>query len=524
MVANTFPFPLDANGEPRPRPSACWWIPLPDPIGLADGMELHFHTIKPSSDLLTNAPEPSGTLSTSEYDITFQIRQVDVPWNQSPGELAAFQLARFDQASTDENTPKKDFRSLVETLTRRISIVRAAVSIPEESELDSDSTSDAFDAAMLQLRRLQASYSLVSQWPMAFVTREILPMAIPYETFSSQEDESSERNLGIYLLNKSGIEQLSSPNILTDDEEMALHVAIDHDHAAFTSYHRLRHDASVSLNRRGDYRSSLLSAASAAEVYLDELLLHMMWEEGMRPETAGVTFADPRAGTVKRLKTEYLNRLHGIWNPTHLGPTQAWRENIARIRNRTIHAGHEPGLDEAKLAYETLIALERHGADLVAERSTKYPRTALAICGAGGLKRRGKYTQRIQRLMQDPSEPTWVDTFARWKDEALRERNGIDGLSEEPVLNRAALLVVGRQEGPDWVLHDAIAGMAARVTPDLTALPSEQAAGVESLLENLGDGVAHIVNAHGFTPYEPWVGQHRRIPGLGTMVNQEDLY
>lgn len=524
MTINAFPFPVDANGEAKPRHALCWWVPLPDPIGLADGMELHFATSKPQAHLLNGTPDSSKAPPAHEYDITFLVQQVDVSWDQSPGELAAFQMAKLEQKPTGESVSVKKPGSHSEALIRRISIIRAAVSNATGVEFDSDSISSAFDTVIRQIRRVQASYSLVSQWPMTFAAREVLPMIIPFETFSPDAEENQERNLSLYHLHTNGLEQAATPEPLTDQQEQMLHIAIDRDHAAFASYHRLRHDALVSLRRRGDYRSSLLSSASAAEVYLDELLLHMMWEEGMRPEDAGETFADPRTGTIKRLKTEYVPRLHGIWNPTQSGPTQAWRDNIARVRNRTIHAGHEPGIREAELAYESLIDLERHGADLVAARNSKYPRTALAICGEEGLRRRGKFTQRIQRLMQDPSEPRWVETFVRWKSETMRERNRSDGFGEEPVVNRASLLMVGHQAGPDWVLHDPVAAMAARVTPDLSAFPEEQATGIESMLENLHDGVAHILDVHGFVPNEEWVGQHRRIPGLGTMVNWEDFY
>lgn len=303
-----------------------------------------------------------------------------------------------------------------------------------------------------------------------------------------------------------------------------LSTAIQRSHGVFMIYHRLRHDALVSLNRRGDYRSSLLSSASAAEVFLDDLLLHLMWEEAMSPESAGEIFADPRNGIAKRLKSQYVGRLHGTWNPDQSGPTQAWKNDIARLRNRIIHAGHEPGIEEAKRAYEVLIDLEQHGAERLAQRSKKFPRTALALCGRDGLQRRGKYTKQVEQLQNDPSEPQWDETFARWRREALRPRITNDGFIEEPNADRSALILVDSDGDLEWVLHDQEAGMAARTNPNLDSLPYEQSQALRSLIENRSEGSHVFHGLKGFEPTEPWVGAHRRVPGLGAMVNNEDFY
>lgn len=524
MVPNGLPSSLDDNDLPHASLSACWWIPLPDPIGLKDGGEFHFRVLKSQSELSKLHSDAPSKLSPVKYDITFQIRQLDVPWEPSPGELAAFQLAKSGQEQSDERNSTTEAQNSGEKSMRRLSIIQASVLLVGQTEITTEELSDAFDAALTQLRKLQSSYSLVSQGPMIFATRETLPISIPFETLQTSEDGSIDRNLGIYLLHIHGAQQLVTPEALSDGEEEKLHLAIDRHYAAFFSYHRLRHDAAVSLKRRGDYRASLLSVASACEVFLDDLLLHMMWEEGVRPEVAGQTFADPRVGIMKRLKSQYVGRLHGIWNPHHSGPTQLWRENVALVRNRVIHAGYEPGIEEAQKAYDTLIALERHGADLAAARSTKYPRTALAICGAEGLDRRGKFTQRIRRLMQDSTEPDWPNTFIRWKSEALRERDSSEGLAEEPQLARASLEIISNTEGVDWVLHDTVAGMAARVAPNPEILSKDQGKAVSQILQSSAIGVFTIVGASGFVPSEPWVGQHRRVPGFGTMVDKADMY
>lgn len=104
--------------------------------------------------------------------------------------------------------------------------------------------------------------------------------------------------------------------------------------------------------------------ATAAEVFLDDLLLHMMWGEGVRPEDAASEFVDPRVGVIGRVKRSYHPRLGG-YRVDKPGPLHDWNEAIARVRHRVTHAGYAPSIAEAKRAVAALTSLERHAADLL---------------------------------------------------------------------------------------------------------------------------------------------------------------
>lgn len=177
-------------------------------------------------------------------------------------------------------------------------------------------------------------------------------------------------------------------------------------------------------------------------------------------------------------------------------------------------------------------ALTEHLGDLVADRAEAYPRTALVIPGEEGLKSRGRWTNTLNDLRNEPSEVRWSQTFSRWRMAMQRARKD-SPLAEVPSVSGANVYLVVRIDGTEqWIAHDSQAGMAAVVEcpEDVTGVSPEQRAELTKLIHFLaqqpdrtdvsvgiaGAGVLSI-------PPDRWVSEYRLVPLTGVMVNGKDL-
>lgn len=191
-------------------PAVRWWIPLSDPIGISDGTVVDFYVHKSPATWAADF-EKIGNLSSIKYEISFEIHQVDVPWEQSTLERTTFQLAMTDALPTASILDPEASPEIGSRLKRRVSIVCATTKIYDLPTIDEQATSDAFDETLDCLRRMQSAYTLVAQRPMVLTSRETLPMMIPSENLSIGEPSNSKRQLGIYLLHNNDSSKISPP-------------------------------------------------------------------------------------------------------------------------------------------------------------------------------------------------------------------------------------------------------------------------------------------------------------------------
>ncbi|WP_353827783.1 hypothetical protein [Agromyces sp. SYSU T0242] len=288
-----------------------------------------------------------------------------------------------------------------------------AGSEPTEREL-----SDAFDRGLDLIRALQRAYYLETQDAISLVAREQLPTTILVVT----EREGSARS-GVFFTHDVSIRRTMIPEELSDNRlnRLAgiLRAMVPGD--PFWPYADLRREALAALWLRGDYRAAVLGAATAAEVLLDTLLLHLFWVEGAKPEVAAALLEE--SGVTARVKSQYASRIGGKWNLAGGDPVSEWHSATAAMRNRVAHAGHEPSLDEARAAIQGTLRLEVHLMDLVCTppRLQKYIKTALAITGIPGIEKRGRMSRRIRELI-DATPQADLDLFHHWRDEVVIAR------------------------------------------------------------------------------------------------------
>jgi hypothetical protein len=549
---------VDDRREPQGAPApvvhshiAYFFVPLPEPLGLPDGFQVvcsaatsmdwylkhdeSQHDEPPPPEYMAaslrfhHAAAPSSYVD--ETMLLFEVAEAALPPNV--GEESTSESPEVPTgAGADFERPVGEWTIVEVAVPCDAGDLPSSGVVADADEPVVDAVSEAFDLGLAYVREVQRAYFIARRRPIRLVTRESLPFAVPFAVRRLYDDDGKQLPfrtvLSSYLLNMNVHRDTRDPE-LTEDEAGALHVAFgaQANRDVFTNYLEFLRETKVALEVDGDYRAAVVFAATACEVLLDELLSHMLWEEGQRPEDAAAVF---NSWLTARVKSQFQPRLGGVWSTEKSGPVQRWSRDVAAVRNRIVHGGYEPTLDEARVAGDAARELETHLADRFASRVSTYPRTAVRFLGPG-LRRRGKWTKRLEALVSDPDEVPWAETFARWRDAMQRAR--VDSPTfQAPSADKSIVVVVKRADGTvQWVLHDREAAMVAIVDPALVrGMPPAQRESVDKGVNAIaleGSGADISVAVFGATAPEPaardWVPQYRLVPGAGVMVTGKDL-
>lgn len=468
---------------------AYFFVPLPEPLGLPDRFVFEFTRPRTYEEFVELdrqwREEEDGD------DVKSHPTQSDF---DEPILVASLRFWRAEVETTDPgritilfDIAQRAFPSIPDaTGTRQgFPCARTIVEMAVPLEDGVEAITEAFDTGLACLRKFQRGYYLAGgRYPITLASRERMPPGVPFGVRTSIDGADTwPEGLSYFLLNSNLHADTRLPD-LNDDELPRLTdgvAAVDRQ-VVFSSYLELVRESQVALDRNGDYRAAVIFTATAAETLLDDLLSHLLWEEGLRPEEAAVVF-DGRF-LLTRLRTEYHPRIGGDWG-SPASPVNDWKERVAQIRHRVVHGGYEPDLYAARLALEATKGLENF---LVQRMTTgdvlaRYPRTTMAFLGQPGVRRRNLWSQVLQDLTEDPTEPTWEQTFLRWQSAMSRQRKEGGELAAAPSVQRAFTLLVVRPDGRHyWCLHDRVAAMAAPIPPPDGRLPEGSRNRIEVML------------------------------------------
>jgi len=516
-------------------------VPLPDPLALPDKHSIECGAATTRDQFLEaqragRPMPPLGHLAASmvfHHAVSTSVAANEV--DELLG-LATRVLPRPPgEAPQTGSTVNADEQAAPGVMERHRTYVELAVAC-DLSEDWHQRTSDAFDQGLGLLRELQRAYYMVRRQPVRLATREAMPFAVPYGVRTLLDEQGEplpfEVSLSLFFLNDGLMQDMREPEFTREDIER-FHVALgQQSHGGFlTNYLEFVRESEVALSLDGSYRAAVLFAATSCEVLLDNLLAHMLWEEGVRPEAAAGMFAAGREGIAARVKKQYHPRLGGQWSVDKPGAIGNWYTAVAGLRNRVVHGGYDPGFKEAQGASRAAKALATYLGDLLAGRTKDYPRTALVLPGRPGIERRGKWHRRLQALQDDPGQVNWVATFALWQS-AMQRAHTDSPLYTRPTSEGAWVYAVLALDGAvRWVVRDPDAGYAAlveasavrgltqKVMSTLDALHDEQrVAGVRTATSTV---LSHLTVPEPKT--EDWRPQYRLLPLLGVMVDGNDL-
>ncbi len=278
--------------------------------------------------------------------------------------------------------------------------------------------SAAFDRCLVQLQQLCRAFRSTTHERISRVSVERLPLIIPYSV--SNLYDRFQGVTGWFMLHANFPDNIPRDPI-SDEELNRLHEVLMRQSQAdpFLLAQEQSDEARRLLYRAGDYGDAVMHAHLAAEIFLDGVLLYMLWESGATASEVAKLFDD---GLAKRVRRDFAPNLGGNWN-TDKGPMASFAANLMKIRGRVVHGGYEPSRGEAETALDTYIQVVDFVKSRLAEKRFTFPRTTLMVLGQPGLERmglwKGKVTEVWDRLKDEPS---WASSFRDWRDEVDSHR------------------------------------------------------------------------------------------------------
>lgn len=465
--------PTGAEGGAVP----CLWffLPLPHPLGLPAGWR---STKGLSPQKLLRISGPTSGLESSL--LIHQLEPSVQPYLTDMVDLWAF--ASVTMKLTAARPPAEEVQQFLVTAPDLTALhgVRtiAEVAVPGYGGEVEDEVLQALDLAIDHVRFVQRAVASAAQQAVRLLARATLPLSVP--TFVGVLRETLESDPAPQLPEIEAPVDFFIPDCAPPaglsvrpeefDEELLERLNVAGDRLSrgdpFDIYVDLRREAMVQRHLDGNRRMVLVALAAAGEVLLDTMLLHMLWEEHTPPEEA-VRYFDRNEGHTSRLARHFPGRLGGGWDPAAKSPAGHYLRELVRLRHRVVHAGHEPTDEEVRTAWSALFELEHYLGDRLASGHNlkRYTRTAMAWLAESQLRRRNRWTRHVQRLVLDPREPNWVDSFSRWRlhvDRALSPSPGPPGRDPTNLMLYADRLDDGAVR---WLLHDPTAAHAAIVDP-----------------------------------------------------------
>lgn len=327
---------------------------------------------------------------------------------------------------------------------------------------------------------LQSAYAVVTQGPVRLLTRPQLPVFIhivrgSVEPFTGVPTYDS---LELHPNFESALSDHDLPDPPLDAEGLEVLEAVLDDLGsgrAFFDYTDLRREAFVQDRLDGNERLAVATLATAGEVFVDELILHLMWSEGVDPYVA-IGAIDPLAAHAARVQQELPSRLGGNWDPKGTGPVGRYFRQLVYLRHRVVHAGYTPTRDEVAKARDALLGLEQFVGDRLCHHTNlvRLIRTAMAFLGNRGIEKRNAWSRRMEEITNDTAQPIWSTSFSHWKRHVHR---ALDPAPPAPGSDprHVALSVGAGEDGEDFfAIHDSLSLHAAVVPADEFVRPEDQ--------------------------------------------------
>lgn len=303
-----------------------------------------------------------------------------------------------------------------------LTIVEAVTPLLATTDDDDEAVSDSFDRCLEHIEELAQAYRLAS-WDLYSVPvgrSSVYPFALLTVRDLS---EGKYGPLNLFMVNFGEQHLAAPPKLIPQDEFDATMLVLKRARRKdpFMLSVRNRWSSDRALRVEGDASGAVVSAAISSEVLLNTILLSMAWEEGLSASEAAGWFKE---NLPKRLRTHYADRLGGSWDTYNVTtPLGKWYAELHRSRNRVVHTGHLPPMDEATAAVEARDAVEEFIVARLVDARNRYPRTVLMVSGIPGLQRRGVYSGQIRRFVdqQAAMEPDWTVALTSFMGEVENE-------------------------------------------------------------------------------------------------------
>jgi hypothetical protein len=282
----------------------------------------------------------------------------------------------FDLPDPAATSGVETYDTVVEVLTQ---FARGA-----HDRADRSVTDICFDRCLWAVNRLVLGVANATKDPdlHAYAVEELDPFAL---VASRPWDGDFDVRAFLFAINPDRIPFPRRP--LTDEEydRTRVSMAAEAQGQPFLEYARLMRAARRAA-RIGDHAHAVILACVSGEVLLNLVLRAILVETGRQSEIAAM-FSDERGLFAARLRRNYGPLLGGQWHADRpLTPVGRWVAATQSVRNRVVHAGHEPTPFESAEAARGAEGLEAFVFQRLAERRYRYPKTVLSVLAEPGLR------------------------------------------------------------------------------------------------------------------------------------------
>lgn len=506
-------------------PGIWFFLPLPDRLPIPDGT-----TVPYTSGL--------GRLTHEQMDLT--IAMGDADYGQAGGILGSLDMSlAFSQVRVDADPEFERALAHWHWTMEQVesdgvaeaaepgapppggrTIVEVFVPTPEGGSFE-DRVDGAFDRAVRAVQDVQRAYTRITGRPVRLLTAASLPHPLPVLD-GSVGPHAPEWEAHCYWPHWGSFDPTPSDEVWSEAQVDDL-LDASSDTPSMMSVVDLQREATVQFRREGNFRAAAMTAGITGEVFFNLLHMWLLWEDGLTPEEAAVSFGQDGLKHTKRVVAAIPDLLGGIWREGP-GVVGTYLRDTVRMRNRVAHAGYSPDSQETGAAIDALQRVMEYALERLSDHRNlpRFGRTASMLCGNHFLESRDRLTKRIREL-QAADEPRWKETFERWR---FHLEHSLDPLAPAagasgPDIQLAVMSLDGETM---WFAYDTATLHAARLDRDtLASLGQDVEAAMPSseLVHELDEGEsARIMVEVGPQPDLSWVPAHDLLPGLGIYPQQ----
>ena len=522
----------DDDGDGPVERLIYFFLPLPEPLQLPDDYRIETHDIVSFTELRRAHQEGRQDNWNGEYLLaSSRIWQTTVPVasHLDPMLRAARQVVHRAIPTLNHKVGSESQTDSGADILPK-TVVEIAVRV---TSFDDDDMGGAFEVAVECVQAIQRAHYLVTRRPLTLLTVENAPVLV---LMAQREAHPADGPTGgwpddvaIYMPNTNV--QAITPESIWDQDDLEKFTAAlaASELGSFIPMAQLIEEAQHALHRRGDYRAAITLLYSATEVMFDTLLTLILWEENKTPEQAHAEcFSE--GGLQTRLRRHYAPKMRGNWHLDRKSVLSDWNRDLASVRHRIVHAGYLPSREEAYQANSSFDALH----NFITQRVTigefirQCPVTALSFMGIDGMKQHGRWTRRLERLV-DEDQVEWAPTFHRWNlrlDWLRTDAEPVEASDEELV----PVFVLQPDGNDTWWLHDTVNRRVIQTAPPAGAddhqdLLNKLRADYESAAPPGARGSAVYMGQLGEQLADAqWLPEHEVLPLHGIMRDGSDMY
>jgi hypothetical protein len=353
--------------------SVSFFIPLHDVLRTKDGMVSAILFLKNPGDTTPSAffTEHNGV----ELHYTYRVilHQVDQKVSDSDVWVASkVMMGKVPYKTNPVSSPSKDLLT-----DSRTTVAEVECCIDEAQGY---SASDAFDQAIEIISDFQQAYHLATKESISLVSRKNVPALIPMLS----ERQTGELVPSIFLTGpdtlanaagrRAGVLNPNTETISEEQDESIRKSLLILQTGLLGKFIDVQREALVAYRSGNAILASALFGL-AAELLVKEIVTILLWESAVPLREAGRSLKALKSSRsfVSEAQKQLAALLGGSWTKDTNEAYRSWREDVALLRNSSMHEGYRPTEVEIQKAASAYEGFQRYLLDALSGQAGKYP-------------------------------------------------------------------------------------------------------------------------------------------------------